>query len=149
MAETLRGAVRVEGLTETLRAFKELPKEASQELRVQTNEISDFIAMRVRQAGKAHSRQAALVADSVKSYKGRTPEVGGGGMKRVGSNRQPVHKILFGAEFGSNTLRQFKPHRGQMGYWFFSTVEDNKDELYEAWLDVVDHVASLFEGSGS
>ena len=101
----------IEGARETLRAFRKLPKEASQELRERSLKLSETLANRARQAARSDSPQAALMAPTIKARRDRLPSIQVGGSKRVGRNRKPAYKILFGSEFGSNTLRQSRlPH---------------------------------------
>lgn len=132
--------LRIEGARGTLKAFKDLPKDASDELREGTLKLSQALASRVASAGRADSPQSALVAGTVKANRDRVPSISAGGSKRVGSNRKPVFKILYGSEFGSSRLKQFRPHLGRGSYWFFREVEDNQSDIADAWRKVADDV---------
>lgn len=134
----------IEGARETLRAFRKLPKEASQELRERSLKLSETLANRARQAARSDSPQAALMAPTIKARRDRLPSIQVGGSKRVGRNRKPAYKILFGSEFGSNTLRQFRPHNGQEGYWFFPVAEQQSADIARAWQDVADEIERRF-----
>lgn len=141
---TFKGKVRVEGLNEAKRAFRRLPKDGKDALRDGTLKLSETLARSAESAARAHSPQAALMAPLIKAYKGQVPQIGGGGSRRVGRNRVPAWKILFGAEFGSNRLPQFRPHRGQKGYWLFPTVEREKAAIAKAWIEIGNDVAKRF-----
>lgn len=145
----MRANVRVEGVDEAVRAFRRLPKVAKQSLSERTKALSEVLAASARRAGQADSAQSALVAGLVKARKGQTPFIAGGGSKRVGRNRVPAYKVIFGSEFGSNRLAQFRPHRGKLGYWLFPTVEREKAKITKAWLDVADDVAKDFTRDGA
>ena len=145
----MRANVRVEGIDEVRRSFRRVPKDVKKTLRERTKELSEVLAESARQAGMADSAQTALVAPLVKARKGETPYIAGGGSKRVGRNRVPAYKVIFGNEFGSDRLKQFRPHRGRKGYWLFPTVEREKDEITKAWLDVADDVIKDFVKGGA
>jgi hypothetical protein len=136
--------MHVEGVRSTVAAFNLLPAAASRSLRERTLELSGTLARKVEAAGHADSGQSSLVASTVKANKDRVPSITAGGSTRVGSRRKPAFKILFGSEFGSNRLRQFRPHLGSGSYWFFRTVEDNQAEISDAWNDVADDIIREF-----
>lgn len=131
--DSLTVKVRITGVRDTLKAFGKLPKDASTELRTGTLALTQLLASKVEAAGRSDSPQSALVAGTVKARKDRVPVIVAGGAKKVGSRRTPAHKILFGSEFGSNNLKQYRTHLGQGSYWFFRTVEAHQDEIDKAW----------------
>ena len=132
-APSLAINVGVDGIQQTLAAFKQLPKDASNELRNATLVLAKLLADAASEAGRAEGRQAALAAPTVVARRDRIPIVVVGGTKRVGRRRVPVYKILFGSEFGSSRLKQYKPHRGREGYWFFPTVEREAQATADVW----------------
>jgi hypothetical protein len=146
-SKALTVTIHIDGLRETLAAFRRLPPEASEQLRIRSLQISEVIASRVRSAAHADSGQAALMAPTVKARRDRVPAVAAGGSVRVGRNRKPAFKVLFGSEFGSNHLRQFRPHLGRGSYWFFRTVEENEDWMASAWRRAADDVIAAFTRS--
>jgi hypothetical protein len=141
-------SVRIDGVRETLQAFRSLPKAANDSLRKRSMELAQTLADRVAAAGRADSRQSALVAPTVRARRDRVPVIVAGGPKRVGRNRKPAHKILFGAEFGAKTLPQFRPHLGRGSYWFFRTVEENQAETARAWDQVADDILRAYTRGG-
>ena len=76
-----------------LRAFDKLPKDADTELRAQAFDIAKVLADRIKAAGRAHSRQAARAASTVKEVRGRWPTIQA---RHTGRARG----LLFGSEFG-------------------------------------------------
>lgn len=135
--------VRVEGAQATLAAFRLLPAAASKSLRERTQELSRTLAGKIATAGRADSGQSALVAATVKAGGGVVPTITAGGTARVGRNRAPAYKVLFGSEFGATRLPQFRPHLGAGSYWFFTTAE-NSPEIGRAWSKVADDIIEAF-----
>jgi hypothetical protein len=141
--------MRVEGARETLEAFKALPKEANNRLREAALRLSELLAARVRTAGAAEGRQAALLVTTVKAKRDRIPSITVGGTKALGRawpkrGRAKAFELLFGSEFGASTGHGFKPHRGQQGYWIFPTVEASQAEIGREWLKAADDIVLAF-----
>lgn len=136
--------VRIDGLRETLAALNKLPKEAGQEIRAKSQELAKLIAASATEAGRAEGRQAALVATTVKAMRDRVPVVSAGGTKRLGRNREPAYKLLFGSEFGATRYEQYLPHLGRDSYWFFRTVEDEQVTISAAWREAADAIIEKF-----
>jgi len=144
MAKTaLTVKMQIEGVRETLRAFSVLPKEAQDALRDRSQELSKLLAAKLKVAASADSRQAALMATTVKANRDRVPSITAGGTRKVGRNKVPAYKILFGSEFGSNHLKQFRPHQAD-GYWFFAVVKRDAADIARAWQQAADDVAAAF-----
>lgn len=162
MAKTgLTIKVKIDGARETLRAFNALPKNANDELRDRTKEIATKVAQSAKDAGIRAGSQAALVSRSVKVKRDRVPAVqAGGGSPALGRYHVPPSALLFGSEFGMDAHSgwyrksrydeskgfQYHPHTGQVGAWFFPTVEREAPAISEAWNKVADDiVANLTE----
>jgi hypothetical protein len=60
----------------------------------------------------------------------------------------PAFKVLFGSEFGSNRLKQFRPHHGRQGYWAFPTVDASQAEISDKWGRVADEILHRFSQGG-
>jgi hypothetical protein len=92
---------------------------------------------------------ARLVAPSVKVGRDRVPAVKMGGSTRLPprngkprkGGRQTVGDVWAGAEFGGGArarTRQFRPHRGTVGYFLWPAVRQDSDRIqrtYSAALD--------------
>jgi hypothetical protein len=131
--------VRIDGLRETIKAFAHLPKDATVELRAASLAIAEALAETVRTAAEGDSGQSALMAPTIRAMRDRVPAIAAGGARRVGSNKVPAFKVLFGSEFGSHSLKQYRPFN-PTGYWFFSTVQANEDEIGARWLAGADEI---------
>lgn len=136
--------LQVDGMREALAAFRKLPKDANDELRTASLALAQALAGSVADAARTEGRQAALLATTVKASRDRVPAVQAGGTKRLGRKRKPAYKLLFGSEFGSSRLRQYRPHRGREGYWFFPVVEREQDEILAAWNRAAQAIADKF-----
>lgn len=147
---TLTVKMSIAGLRETIKAFQDLPKDASKRLRDETLKLSQALAVRAKVAGMVdEAPQSPLVATTVKAVRDRVPAIQAGGTKRLGRNRAPAYKLLFGSEFGSNNYPQFhRPHQGQQGQWFFPTVERSQAEIAAAWSRVADGIVRDFSEGG-
>lgn len=133
---SLTVTVSIPELRPLLASFKELPKEASKELRKESLEISKHIA----EVSKSYARtdaapQSHLLVDTIKPIMDRVPAVQAGGTRRVGTRRTQAFNLLFGSEFGSFDYDQFhRSWNGKKGYWFFPSVEREETYIGEMWV---------------
>lgn len=147
---SIRLKVSIEGADEVLRAFEKLPKEADTALRYQAYDISKSLADWIKQAGRAHSRQAARPASTVREQRAGTsvwPVI-------TASNKGRAKGLLFGSEFGMTRKSgwyakrryfdspgsQFGPHLGGGSYWFFRTAEVKQGWVESEWHKAADEV---------
>lgn len=143
----LRIKVEITGVRETLRAFGDLPDDAQRELRERSKALADALAVEIRAAGQADTRQSARAATSVRAVRDRVPVIEAGRTKRA-------QAVLFGSEFGmtrrsgwyakarygQSEARQYRPHLGAGSYWFFRTVEDNTARIDREWNAMADEL---------
>jgi hypothetical protein len=141
-------SLHVEGARETLAAFRRLPKDASKALRERSLELATALARKVSAAASSDSPQSALIAPTVKPRRDRIPFIEAGGSSRVGRNRVPAYKVIFGSEFGARTLPQYRAHVGKGSYWMFKTVEANEAEIMATWMKAAADIQRDFESGG-
>jgi hypothetical protein len=140
--------VAVKGLKETRAALALLPENATEELKDTSFDLSKRIAQTIKTVAASRGSQASLMAGTV-SWGTNTgndsifPEVQAGGTSKVGRNRKPAYKLLFGSEFGAFYLHQF-PIRNPRGYWFFPTIDTMSDQIAEEWSQAADRVIEQF-----
>lgn len=136
--------IEVENLQQVRAAFDAVAATVDQ---AAAGEISQWTAAqqnRLRMAASSSSRQARMVAGSIRarrSLAGGTIEAGGSG--RLPSGGGSYGDVFFGAEFGGGSrpaTRQFRPYR-RTGYWFFPTLEAADHDLEAAAEDAVDKAA--------
>lgn len=142
--------VRIEGVEETLRAFRQLPKDANQELRDRSLKLARALADRSSSAAQSDpSPQAAALAGTIRARRDRVPVIVAGGSKRVGRRKVSAWKLLFGAEFGSNRFSQFgKSHQGRQGSWLFGVAEREASTIDREWNAAADEVAAKWSQGG-
>lgn len=133
----VRIGLEVDGLRELLRAASRLPKTAQNELRDSARMIAQDEASSIRSAGAGSSGQSAAAVASLRVRRDRVPAVSIGGARRAGvSGGATVGQLFFGAEFGGQrrpATKQFRPHRGRTGYWFFPTLRADQDRMMKRW----------------
>ena len=136
--------IQVEGLNETLKAFKQYGPDAARELRASAKQMAGAVAARQASAGRGSSRQSALAAGTVRARSDRVPVIVAGGRSRNGM-------IFFGAEFGGRrrkTTQQFRPYTGHRGYWFYPTLRAMTPALLEAYGNALDKAARRWGAGG-
>lgn len=137
--------IRVTGIRETLSALSRLDKMAQHEIREASLDLARELAASAQNAARGEGSQSALLAQTVKAARDRVPVITAGGTTRLGRNRKPAWKLLFGAEFGSNYYLQFgKPHLGGGSYWFFDTVEREQGQITDRWQQAADEIIRRF-----
>jgi hypothetical protein len=141
---TITVTIRITNLRPTLKKFAALPKDADKEMRAASLSIAGVLAVDIRSAARANA-QSALMVPTIRAQRDRVPTVVGGGTRRVGSNRVPAYKVLFGAEFGSHALKQFRPFDGT-GYFFFPTVEAKRGYIDTEFNEAADEVLKKWGG---
>lgn len=150
--QTFTVRLDLDGVPETLRALRRLGPDASDALRAASLTLSEDLAAKIRAAGQAEGRQAALLVGTVKARRDRLPSVTIGGSSPAvgrrwpGRGRAKPYELLFGSEFGGHG-HGFKPHRGRQGYWINPTVERENPAINRAWNGAADRVVRTFGGS--
>lgn len=138
-------SVQIDGVRETLAKFRDLPKDASEELRVQAGKLAESMLSKVKAAAaRDRSPQSRIVAATAKVKRDRVPVLEVGGTKRIGRNKQPAFKLTMGAEFGSRLKQFHKPHQGRTGSWFFPVVEKESAEIGRQWSEAADRIVRKF-----
>ncbi len=138
--------VRIEGADEVIRALNKLPADAQKAMKAEAKDIATSLADWIKADGRAHSRQGARAARSVReSNQGFWPVI-------TANNSS---KLLFGSVFGMRrhtgwyNKRRYRHSRGQQytggyigypGFWFFSTAEKRQPWIQSEWSKAGDMV---------
>lgn len=142
MATTKRQALYIDGLRETLDRYRKFPKALKDAADEEVRAIAKYVADGATAAASTSAERKA--AGSIKAQK-NTVSLGGGGKK----NREG--RMALGTEFGggaTNRTRQFRPHRGTQGYFFWPSIRANSGEIKKRWDDLVDRLAEEAENGG-
>lgn len=143
---TITVVIRVPGAREIIRAYNQLPEDAQAEMKAASLSIAGVVAADVRTAARRNS-QSALMVPTVRAQKGSVPTIVAGGTRRVGRNRQPAYKVLFGSEFGSHSLKQYRAFN-QGGYWFFETFDQKRGYIADEYIAAADEVLAKWGRGG-
>lgn len=144
----LLGQGEVDGLRDTLRMMRSLPKEAQKELRAEVQRVTDGHAAVIRSAmGGWPDRRVQALSSSVRAAKDRTPVVNIGTARRLPLEGNPRGlDVLYGAEFGANVTgrnawrfpaRTPKLGRGNVGYTIFPALRDRQPQIARDWESAV------------
>lgn len=134
MATSKRGALYIEGLADTKKRFRALPKDVKAGADEQVREVARFVAAQTKAA--ASTRAEKKVATTIKAQK-NSVSIGGGG------KRQAAGSMALGTEFGGGrrpTTRQFRNHRGTQGYFFWPAIRRNSERIKAMWDEMVDEL---------
>jgi len=121
--------VEVDGLTETLAAFRgleqDLRRQANGELRAAARECASILVAELRQAAASCGVPvAARVARSVRVRNDRLPAVQIGGSCKVGKRGAPAAALLWGSEHGPvGDVNHFGVDANGAGYWIAPTTK--------------------------
>jgi hypothetical protein len=147
--ERISASVQVEGVQETLRAYRRLDKDAQKKAKDKVKQVSEVLAKRIRSSAPADPRYAAL-QQSVKAGRDRVPviRVGGRATPKVsggGGPRELVIGMEFGADQNGPNSWRFPPRtprrgRGNAGYWIFPTATREQNNIVKLWQDSLDPV---------
>jgi hypothetical protein len=147
--ESIKFGVRIEGLSQTIKAFNKLDKDGKNAARDEVLKISQLLAERIRARAPADKRYQNL-AVSVRAGRDRVPVIyiGGRATPRVSGGGGP-RELVIGMEFGADQAGpngwRFPPRtprqgRGNAGYWIYPTLKANQDEIIRLWFDAMDRI---------
>lgn len=130
----------VDGLNDVLRAFKALPKEASQELRKSSMEIADrHMAPAWRNAALYYAGPwGPAIADSVRVKRDRVPAVNIGGNRKVFSGGATPTMVRFPSDTGERR-ESFAPF--EKTNWI-SNVRGYQSAALREWGEAVDRIVA-------
>lgn len=135
--------VDIDGSREVLRAFRDLPKEATVELRDASGRIATDLSASVRSAAPAAGPHAAAVAKTVRPRRGVVPAFVVGGSARVAQTTDASGgDLVFGAEFGSAGPGGFRPYRGRAGYFVWPTIRRQQPAIAREWHRAAGRIAA-------
>jgi hypothetical protein len=147
--ERIGVSIKFDGINETLKAFKQLDKGASEAAKVEAGKIAEFLAARIRAKAPSDPRYQNL-AVSVKAGRDRVPviRVGGRAGPKVsggGGPRELVIGMEFGADQAGPNAWRFPPRtprlgRGNAGYWIYPTARANQSQVIKMWFDAMDKI---------
>lgn len=155
-----RNGVYIEGLYKLLNDLAKADDRFNTEMRKASMEVASEVTQNARRAASTvqHNRQALEAAHGLHARSDRVPTIklnpnqnfisvsrgtvtGSRGRQR--RRKVTMGDVFFGAEFGGQakkTTRQFPPHRGKGGYFFWPTVRRMRNDIAEKYLDTIEEV---------
>jgi hypothetical protein len=155
-----RNGVYIEGLWEFLRDLQKADDQFNTEMRKASMEVAKGVTQNARRAASTvqHNRQALEAAHGLQAKSDRVPSIRlnekmrfqsvnngkvRGSRNRLVNRKVTMGDVFFGAEFGGGkrkTTKQFPPHRGRGGYFFWPTVRNMRQQIAEEYLDTIEKV---------
>ena len=170
------GSIQIVGLKEALRAYQQFDARFNKEMRKASAEVAKTLLDDVRaEAGTAaRSRQALEVLKGMRVRSDRIPTIKLSGSSpfvsasnpnrdrgKKGGKKVTRGMVFFGAEFGGGATslngrtwkvrggtKQFLPHRGTRGYFFWPTVRKNKSKIAKEFNDAIRNVLKTLADNG-
>ena len=143
MAQNKTFDTYVVGLNEVLRAFKNLPKEASAELRTASMAVAEkHMAPAWRNAALNYAGPwGTVIADSVKVKRDRVPAVNIGGNKKVLSGGASPNMVRFPSDRGNRGRAGIAtpPAFGEGTDWM-GNVKQYQGPALQEWAQAVDRI---------
>ena len=140
----MRAGIEVAGIKEILKEFSRLGPDLNKEVRVSSKRIAEDEVPRLKAAANRSDRLSAAVGITVRARSDRVPQIIAGGAKRIAVSTKPkAGEVFFGAEFGGGmrkSTRQFRPHRGRKGYWFWPQIRDDEQRMVKEWMEALERV---------
>jgi hypothetical protein len=143
-----RSAITMVGIDEVLRAFRNLPREVSDDIRQASTEIAERVASDVRSQG---DKQAAPLTGSTRAVRDRVPSIKFGYQRKSGLSGGARINDLMGANFGasSHSAPGGFPPKVSPDYYVYRTIKSRNAWIVEAWLDAIAHACKKIDPSFS
>lgn len=140
MATTSHVELYVDGLNDVLRAFKNLPKEASDELRKSANTIAaqHMVPAWRNAALYGAGPWGAVIADSVKVKRDRVPSVSIGGNRKRFSGGATATMVRYPSDSGERR-GSFAPFENTN---WMSQVKSYQPAAIREWAQAVDRIVA-------
>ena len=123
-----------------LRSFKAMDDEATQQAKKVTSELAEYVRGKiVDAAGRTNNRLDDRVAAGAKvSKSSKIGEISFGFAAQKVSGGGTTQQLWGGAEFGSNTKKQFpvwsgREGRGSRGWFIYPTLRSAQPEIIKKW----------------
>jgi len=123
-----------------LRSFKAMDDEATQQAKIATSELAEFVKVKVSAAARQRSNRAAkIVAEgAVVKKSSKIGEISYGFARQKLSGGGTTGQIWGGVEFGSNRYKQFpvwsgREGSGARGWFIYPTLRSVQPDIVKKW----------------
>ena len=124
-----------------LKSFKAMDEEATQQAKIVTSELAEFVKQKVLSASSQRSNRAAkIVADgAVVKKSSKIGEISYGFARQRLSGGGTTQQVWGGVEFGSNRYKQFPvwsgrgERGGSRGWFIYPTLRSVQPDIVKKW----------------
>ena len=124
-----------------LKSFKAMDEEATQQAKIVTSELAEFVKQKVSSAASQRSNRAAkIVADgAVVKKSSKIGEISYGFARQKLSGGGTTQQVWGGVEFGSNRYKQFPvwsgrgERGGSRGWFIYPTLRSVQPDIVKKW----------------
>ena len=130
----------VANLTKVNRELRKMGKEWDQELRDASGDIAAQLVGAVQRRVGAGGPQDARMGQYLKVRRGNRPRISWGANRKAYSGGARPSELVYGVEFGGNSWRFAKPHRGRQGYYLYPQVRRDGPAITRRYFEAVEEV---------
>jgi hypothetical protein len=123
-----------------LKSFKAMDEEATQQAKVQTSELAEYVRDKTISAANQSSNKVApkIAQGSKVSKSSKIGEISYGFAAQKLSGGGTTQQVWGGYEFGSNRFKQFpvwsgREGRGSRGWFIYPTLRSAQPEIIKKW----------------
>jgi len=124
-----------------VKSFKAMDEEATQQAKIVTSELAEFVKQKVSSAASQRSNRAAkIVADgAVVKKSSKIGEISYGFARQRLSGGGTTQQVWGGVEFGSNRYKQFPvwsgrgERGGSRGWFIYPTLRSVQPDIVKKW----------------
>jgi hypothetical protein len=135
-----------------LKSFKAMDEEATQQAKQATSELAEYVRGKiVDAAGRTNNRLDDRVAAGAKvSKSSKIGEISFGFAAQKVSGGGTTQQLWGGAEFGSNTKKQFpvwsgREGRGSRGWFIYPTLRSAQPEIIKKWEEAFSTIVRKYD----
>lgn len=135
-----------------IQSFKAMDEEATQQAKQATSELAEYVKGKiVEAAGRTRNRLDDRVAAGAKvSKSSKIGEISFGFAGQKLSGGGTTQQLWGGAEFGSNTKKQFpvwsgREGRSSRGWFIYPTLRSAQPEIVKRWEDSFSKIVKRFD----
>jgi hypothetical protein len=135
-----------------VKSFKAMDEEATQQAKQATSELAEYVKGKiVEAAGRTRNRLDDRVAAGAKvSKSSKIGEISFGFAGQKLSGGGTTQQLWGGAEFGSNTKKQFpvwsgREGRGSRGWFIYPTLRSAQPEIVKRWEQSFSTIVKRFD----
>jgi hypothetical protein len=118
-----------------IRSFKAMDDEATQQAKIVTSELAEYVKQKVIVAsGKRNNRASKIIAQGASVRKSsKIGEISYGFARQRLSGGGTTQQVWGGYEFGSRKYKQFPTWSGKRGWFIYPTLKAIQPDIVKKW----------------